>query len=88
MMSWTCAEKPGGEQRIGEFLVHTVPHHRISLNFEMKGGCHRKIVTFKRSCKEDLKKVSHLRNASLRQLEISCISNSYSRSFSSVTLHQ
>ena len=36
MMSWTCAEKPG-EQRIGEFLVHTVPHHRISLNFEMKG---------------------------------------------------
>lgn len=71
------------EERIGvessSAHRHSAVPHRISLNFEMK-GCHRdrdlKRVALPRRVVRLLKKVSHLRNASLRQLEISCISNS------------
>ena len=70
------------EERIGvessSAHRHSAVPHRISLNFEMK-GCHRdrdlRRVALPRRVRL-LKKVSHLRNASLRQLEISCISNS------------
>lgn len=87
-MSWDCSTvllelvQKSQEERIGvessSAHRHSAVPHRISLNFEMK-GCHRdrdlKRVALQRRVGL-LKKVSHLRNASLRQLEISCISNS------------
>ena len=88
-MSWDCSTvllelvQKSQEERIGvessSAHRHSAVPHRISLNFEMK-GCHRdrdlKRVALPRRVVRLLKKVSHLRNASLRQLEISCISNS------------